>query len=381
MLLGLVLLWLLVALGCWVVFQLIRQNGRMLLRLEALEAALRHSPAAEPSPPGLPIGSVAPDLELPDLSGSRHSLAQFRARRVLLIFFSPQCGFCTKMLPDLAALAPAGKDGRPLPLLVTTGSAEQNRQLMSKHGIRCPVLLQKQMEVASQYRTSGTPTGYLIDEQGAIASALAVGADALLALADAPQAEVSSQNGQHAAVPGLPNSHKGKANRGLESSRINRHGLKAGTPAPPFRLPRLDGGELALEDYRGRWVLLIFSDPQCGPCDQLAPELERFHRQRPDTQVLMVSRRDVDANRQKVKENGLTFPVVLQKQWEISLRYGIFATPVGYLIDEQGIIAADVAVGVEPILGLMSSATVPTPVRNPSGGTPGEQRHEDIPLG
>jgi hypothetical protein len=49
----------------------------------------------------------------------------------------------------------------------------------------------------------------------------------------------------------------------------------------------------------------------------------------------MVSRRDAEANRQKVKEHGLTFPVVLQKQWEISLRYGIFATPVGYLIDER----------------------------------------------
>ena len=29
------------------------------------------------------------------------------------------------------------------------------------------------------------------------------------------------------------------------------------------------------------------------------------------------------ANRAKVKEHGLTFPVVLQKQWEISLLYGM----------------------------------------------------------
>jgi hypothetical protein len=73
----------------------------------------------------------------------------------------------------------------------------------------------------------------------------------------------------------------------------------------------------------------------------------------------MVSRRDPEANRRKAVELGLTFPLVLQKSGEISLRYGIFATPVGYLIDEQGIIAADVAKGVEPILALATGAAAP----------------------
>ena len=39
-------------------------------------------------------------------------------------------------------------------------------------------------------------------------------------------------------------------------------------------------------------------------------------------------------------------------RWEISLQYAMFATPIAYLIDEQGILASDVAVGVEPILAL-----------------------------
>ena len=33
--------------------------------------------------------------------------------------------------------------------------------------------------------------------------------------------------------------------------------------------------------------------------------------------------------------------------------YAMFATPVAYVIDESGVIAHDVAVGVEPILNLM----------------------------
>jgi peroxiredoxin len=73
---------------------------------------------------------------------------------------------------------------------------------------------------------------------------------------------------------------------------------------------------------------------------------------RPELQVLVVSRRGVEANRAKATALGLTFPIVLQKQWEVSLKYGMFATPIGYLIDEQGILASDVAVGVGPILAL-----------------------------
>jgi peroxiredoxin len=347
---GVVLPWIIVALGCWLGYQLVRQNGRILLRLEGLEQRLNqlggaHAalPAPEAAPAGLPAGSTAPPFELPDLAGTPASLSQFRGRSLLLIFFNPRCGFCAQMAPDLAALPVDGSEGRPVPLVVTTGAVEENRKLVEEHGIRCPVLLQEEMEVASRYQAHGTPMGYRIDEQGQIASEIAVGAQALLALAG-PYG--GSRNGRPV--------HQG--NRSLADSKLNRDGLTAGTPAPSFRLPRLDGGELSLEEYRGRRVLLVFSDPHCGPCDQLVPQLEQRSRRTPDVQVLMVSRGEPEANRAKAAEQGLTFPIVLQKQWEISRQYAMFATPIAYLIDEEGIIAADVAVGVEPILALLSSA-------------------------
>ena len=68
----------------------------------------------------------------------------------------------------------------------------------------------------------------------------------------------------------------------------------------------------------------------------------------------MISKGEPKENRAKVKEHGLTFPIVLQQQWEISRRYAMFATPIAYLLDEQGVIAKDVAVGVEPILELLA---------------------------
>ena len=73
----------------------------------------------------------------------------------------------------------------------------------------------------------------------------------------------------------------------------------------------------------------------------MAPRLEELYRHQ--LQVLMVSRGDPEENRRKVQQHGLTFPVVLQRKWEISRLYAMFATPVGYLIDEEGTIAAEVA--------------------------------------
>jgi hypothetical protein len=55
----------------------------------------------------------------------------------------------------------------------------------------------------------------------------------------------------------------------------------------------------------------------------------------------------------------LTFPILLRRQWEVSRDYAMFATLVAYLIDAEGISAADVAAGLEPILALLSRATIP----------------------
>jgi peroxiredoxin len=226
-----------------------------------------------------------------------------------------------------------------MPVIISTGGREQNRRLFAEHSVTAPVLLQEGDEVSSLYRIPGTPAGYLVDAEGAVAAPLAVGGEAVMALPGSARAAP-------AAVEAPP------ITRASPQSRLIRDGLRSGTPAPVFRLPRIDGGELSLADYRGRRVLLVFSDPGCAPCQTLAADLERIHRERPDLQVLMVSRSGLEANREKAAEHGLTFPIVLQRHWEISRQYGMFATPIAYLIDEEGTIAAEVAVGSEEILTL-----------------------------
>ena len=383
---GTVLPWLLLAAGTWLGYQLVRQNGRILLRLEAIERRLAARPAEQRRErEGLPVGAPAPEFELPDLAGKPHKLSEFRGKDLLLLFFNPKCGFCTKMAADLAVLPTDGSHGRAVPLIVTTGDADENRKLVEQHGIRCVVLRQEQMEVASQYRAQGTPMGYRINAEGRIASDLAVGAEPLLKLAAAPldlvpklpfgngrdretsvsreaeasravrsQTEVWERGRAHGATP----KHK-HPDPSLARSRLNRSGLKAGEAAPEFTLPRIGGGELSLADLRGERVLLVFSDPNCGPCDELAPRLQELHLQRADLQVVVISRRDAEASRAKADSLGLTYPIVVQKQWEISLKYGMFATPIGYLLDEQGVLLSNVAVGVEPILALADEPRPP----------------------
>ena len=122
-----VLPWLLLAVGSWLGYQLVRQNGRMLLRLETIEkllAARAVPPRQEPQ--GLRVGTPAPDFELPDLAGNLHRLSEFFGRELLLVFFNPQCGFCTAMANDLAALSTDSRNGRPVPLVVTTGEIGLN---------------------------------------------------------------------------------------------------------------------------------------------------------------------------------------------------------------------------------------------------------------
>ena len=222
--LGTVLPWLLLALGAWLGYQLVLQNGRILLRLESIEKRLAPRGESKPQQPGgLSIGSAAPDFELPDLAGIRHKLSELLGKDLLLIFFNPNCGFCTKMAADLAALPLEAGNGRAVPVVITTGPAEANRKLVEQYGIRCLVLLQEEMKVAAQYRAQGTPMGYRVDAAGRIASDRAVGAEPLLKLASAPELHqlksVAEANGSAG--------HGHEPDPSLARSKLNRSGLKA----------------------------------------------------------------------------------------------------------------------------------------------------------
>jgi peroxiredoxin len=334
--------------GVWFGFHLVIQNGRLMLRLETLERRLAEQgilpEGTDPSKLGLPPGSVLNDFALPLLNGrGTMTLSQWRGRKVALIFLSPRCKYCEKLLPDLAAVLSEGAETDPAPVIISTGSVEENRQFYEEYRITCPVLLQEDSEVAGLYRAAATPMAYLVEEHGATLGGAAVGPTAILSLLRDPSRASEAPSSVDSRV---------QSRASLAFRRPNQDGLKAGTPAPEFTLPALDGGETALSSFRGRPVLLVFSDPNCKPCNELLPMLEQIHHNSKDLQVLVVGRGDPEANRDKVRKFGLTFPVVLQQSWEISRAYGMFSAPIAYLVGEDGVLVEDVAVGGNAILAL-----------------------------
>lgn len=246
---------------------------------------------------------------------------------MLLVHWSAECSFCVVIGKNLALLEDAFSKAGVQLVLLSRSDARSTRKQAKQLGLKSPILLAKDASEALEiFSDFGTPAAYLLDQQGRVAHPLVVGSDGILSLARqlAAGTERKRLTGE----------------RTLTQSRIERNGLKAGTPAPAFQLPDLSGHTVSLRDYRGRKLLLVFADPHCKPCDRIAPELARLHQEHKANglALLMVGRGDVEENRKKARHNGFDFPVVLQKKGELSKQYGIFATPVAFLIDEEGVI-------------------------------------------
>jgi methylamine dehydrogenase accessory protein MauD len=137
-------------------------------------------------------------------------------------------------------------------------------------------------------------------------------------------------------------------------SRLGRDGLRLGKKAPAFTLPSTNGKELALSDYAGRKVLLVFTQSGCSPCKAIVPELNRLAQRGPH-HVLVVNNADPDKTRAWAMEVDARFPVLAQENYDISKRFQAFATPFAFLIDEKGIITSKGIAGSKQHLNFVLS--------------------------
>lgn len=375
---ALVVSWVLVGALAVALIALIKQHGELIMYQHDLDHRLEMSSffegkraEREGSSPagaeehGLEVGTPAPEFALEDLEGTEKTLESYRGKPFVVAFFSDTCGYCIRMAPQIGR----AKSDRPL-VLISHGDKEKHVELATENEWKTDVLIEPEYDLMLAYQVLGTPSGYLVDGEGRIASKMAVGADAVMELLDAKplEAEVDEDDGEsngnghvHGMELAVGNGSEAGATAGtavktrdVSESNIVRDGLPAGTEAPNFVLPDLDGKPHALVDYRGKRVLLVFSDVTCGPCEAMSPDLVKLAEKKgKKLQVLMVSRGDEEANRQKAQAFGYPFPVLRQKSWEVSKLYGMFATPIAFLIDENGVIEKDVAAGPEPILNLV----------------------------
>ena len=171
----------------WLLLNLLRQNGRLLTRIEALEGALEAGGVAMPSPngvphAGLPVGDEAPAFSLRGLYGETITLDSMRSsgKSVMLLFTDPGCGPCTALLPEIRRWQRDHSEELTISL-VSRGSLEANRAKATEHGLR-DVLLQKDWEVCEAYQVVGTPSAVLVGPEGKVNSSVASGPDAIRGL-------------------------------------------------------------------------------------------------------------------------------------------------------------------------------------------------------
>jgi uncharacterized membrane protein YphA (DoxX/SURF4 family)/thiol-disulfide isomerase/thioredoxin len=131
-------------------------------------------------------------------------------------------------------------------------------------------------------------------------------------------------------------------------------GLAIGVTAPGFRLPALQGLSVTLDSLRTpeRPVLLVFSDPDCGPCITLAPRVAHWQREhgRELTIAVLESRRNGTG---RADEHG-RHNVLFQRDGEIADAYRAQGTPTAVLVGPDGAIASAAAGGVGEIEALVA---------------------------
>jgi peroxiredoxin len=117
--------------------------------------------------------------------------------------------------------------------------------------------------------------------------------------------------------------------------------LTAGTPAPDFTLPAMDGKQFSLKEALAHGpVLLAFFKISCPVCQFAFPYIERIHQayKNPSLTIVGVSQNDKKQTAAFIKEYGMTFPVLFDdtETYPVSNAYGLTNVPSLFWIAPGG---------------------------------------------
>ncbi len=119
-----------------------------------------------------------------------------------------------------------------------------------------------------------------------------------------------------------------------------------------FLLHSLDGGPVSLKEQRGRVVLLNFWATWCPPCREEMPMLEKMYRELSGRGfvLLAVTDEEPDHVRAFIKQNGYTFPILLDPARGVFDHYRVQGIPATKIIGGTGRLRAEVNEIAEPDL-------------------------------
>jgi len=128
--------------------------------------------------------------------------------------------------------------------------------------------------------------------------------------------------------------------------------LEPGNPAPVFATIDINGNQLSLSDFKGKYVILDFWASWCVPCRKANPHLKALYEKYKDKGLEVICISDDDSNpdkwRQAVEKDQIgMFKHVLRglkilpgykfdKTNDISEPYAVHSLPTKFLIDKDG---------------------------------------------
>jgi thiol-disulfide isomerase/thioredoxin/uncharacterized membrane protein YphA (DoxX/SURF4 family) len=276
---------------------------------------------------GLPVGAPAPAFALPDLNGKQISLEKLLAGKkpILFFFVSPTCNPCKALLPEIEAWQTELKDKVSF-VFISSGKASENAEKFGGASFK-QILLQKEREVAELYFATWTPTAFLVNADGNVGSEPAFGDVKIRELIEKIKAETEIR------------------------FITNGKGQSLGEAFPEFSLSDLTGKTLDASAVRGKKTLVTYWSNTCGYCAQMLEDLRQWDKTKSadEPNLLLLSRGKIEEN----LELGFESTIVLDDEREIVQKLGMEGTPSAVLVDENGKIVSQIAVGATRIWALI----------------------------
>jgi peroxiredoxin/uncharacterized membrane protein YphA (DoxX/SURF4 family) len=286
---------------------------------------------------GLPIGAPVEDFSGQDLKENVVSLTSLLApsKPILFFYVGVDCVPCAALLPEMKTWYRQLAEKVNV-VLISEGPAKQNREKFS--GDFPTVILQKSREITSAMGIKWTPTAILVNPAGRIASHAAAGDTAVRELVNMIIQENAVDPGFHVVNGTGP----GQA-------------PKIGQPLPEFSLADLEGRKLAAKHLRGHKTLVTFWSPSCTHCEKMLEDLRTWDKAKGKDEPELLVFSDGDPDRHKALQ--LKSPIVLDEGYKVAETMGMFGTPSAILVDEDGKIVSETAIGAEQIWALVGRRT------------------------
>ncbi len=119
--------------------------------------------------------------------------------------------------------------------------------------------------------------------------------------------------------------------------------VEAGSVAPDFELPDVNGEIVSLSDFAGRPVILNFWATWCAPCRVEMPALQEAQAAYGDGgPVVLTINQEETAERvtEFFDEVGLTLPALLDAEAEVGMAYSAIFLPTTVIVGPDGIVSA-----------------------------------------